>query len=45
MELCEQAANEQDPTKLMNIVDEINCLLEEKEKRLGIIPPDPPITD
>ena len=39
MELCAQAAVEQDPTKLMELVKEINNLLEEKERRLGIIPP------
>lgn len=38
MLLCEQAANEQDPVKLMELVREINSLLEEKERRLGIIP-------
>ena len=32
--LCEQAANEQDPQKLMDLVREINRLLEEKQKRL-----------
>jgi hypothetical protein len=39
MELCEQAAVEQDPEKLMKLVTEINRLLEEKERRVGIIPP------
>jgi hypothetical protein len=34
MHLCEQAANEQDPDKLMELVKEINRLLEEKELRL-----------
>jgi hypothetical protein len=32
--LCEQAANEQDPQKLMDLVREINRPLEEKQKRL-----------
>lgn len=32
--LCEQAANEQDPQKLMALIREINTLLEEKENRL-----------
>jgi hypothetical protein len=32
--LCERAANEQDPAKLMELVAEINRLLEAKEKRL-----------
>ena len=34
MRLCEEAALEQDPEKLMELVSEINRLLEEKEKRL-----------
>ena len=34
MRLCEQAANEQDPQKLLGLVREINRLLEEKEQRL-----------
>jgi hypothetical protein len=34
MHLCEQAATEQDPDKLMELVREINRLLEEKESRL-----------
>ena len=32
--LCEQAAVEQDPLKLMDLVSEINRLLREKEERL-----------
>ncbi len=39
MELAAQAADEQDPEKLMTLVKEINDLLEAKERRLGIIPP------
>jgi hypothetical protein len=42
MELCAQAAVEQDPAKLMELVREINNLLEEKERRLGITPPPRP---
>ena len=34
MRLCEQAACEQDPEKLMDLVSEINRILEEKERRL-----------
>lgn len=34
MHLCELAALEQDPEKLMQLVSEINRLLEEKEQRL-----------
>lgn len=36
MELCEMAANEQDSEKLIELVREINDLLEEKERRLGV---------
>jgi hypothetical protein len=32
--LCEQAAVEQDPQKLMRLIEQINRLLEEKEQRL-----------
>jgi hypothetical protein len=35
MQLCELAANEQDPAKLLELVTEINNLLEAKEKRLN----------
>ena len=34
MHLCEQAAVEQDPNKLMDLIKQINQLLEEKELRL-----------
>jgi hypothetical protein len=33
-ELCEQAAVEQDPEKLMALVRQINVLLDEKEQRI-----------
>jgi hypothetical protein len=33
-QLCKQAADEQDPEKLMELVNEINRLLDEKEQRL-----------
>ena len=33
--LCEQAANEKDPERLMDLVREINDLLEKKQDRLG----------
>ena len=36
MELCAQAAVEQDPQRLLELAKEINDLLEEKERRLGI---------
>jgi phage shock protein A len=42
MELCEQAAVEQDPKKLLKLVKQINDLLQEKERRLGILPPKKP---
>ena len=32
--LCEQAAVEQDPDKLMDLIKQINQLLDEKERRL-----------
>jgi len=38
LELCEQAANEQDPAKMIALVKELNDLLEAKERRLGILP-------
>ncbi len=41
MELCEQAANEQDPAKLLELVKEINHLLDAKKKRLAADPPEP----
>jgi hypothetical protein len=34
MELCERASREQDPTKLMKLVEEINRLLEQREQKL-----------
>ncbi|MGH9503780.1 MAG: hypothetical protein ACRD20_13085 [Terriglobales bacterium] len=34
MQLCAQAAKEQDPQKLMELIVEINALLEAKERRL-----------
>jgi hypothetical protein len=33
-ELCSQAAQEQDPNRLLELAREINTLLEEKEQRL-----------
>lgn len=33
-QLCEQAANEQDPKRLMELVKEINRLLLDKQQRL-----------
>jgi hypothetical protein len=37
--LCEMAANEQDPKKLIELITEINQLLEAKERRLKGKPP------
>ena len=37
-ELCQQAAVEQDHEKLMELIDEINRLLEDKEQRLRPTP-------
>jgi hypothetical protein len=34
-ELCEQAANEQDPAKMLEIVSEINRLLDAKYDRVS----------
>lgn len=34
MQYCEQAAVEQDPEKLLELVKEINRMLEKKENRL-----------
>jgi hypothetical protein len=34
LSLCEQAASEQDPERLMELVSEINRILEDKERRL-----------
>lgn len=34
LSLCQQAASEQDPERLMELVIEINRLLEAKERRL-----------
>ena len=34
MELCAQAANEQDPQKLMELIQQITALLDAKEERL-----------
>jgi hypothetical protein len=40
MQLCEQAANEQDPEKLMKLIAEINRLLDAKQQRIKGNPPD-----
>jgi hypothetical protein len=45
MELCELAANEQDPAKLMKLVAEINRLLEAKEQRLKSVTREPAEAD
>ena len=34
--LCEQIAMEQDPTRFMALVDELNKMLEAKEQRLDV---------
>lgn len=38
MQLCALAAVEQDSDKLMALVEQINRLLEEKERRLAVSP-------
>src|ERR1700741_4936058 len=35
-DLCSQASAEQDPDKLIALVQEVNNILEEKERQLGI---------
>jgi len=35
MELCQQAAVEQDPARMLELVSEINDILEAKQKRLS----------
>lgn len=37
MQLCAQAATEEDPTRMMALINEINDLLEQKEHHLGIL--------
>lgn len=39
MELCERAAREQDPERLMQLIAQINQLLEAKEHKLKSSPP------
>jgi len=39
MELCEKASTEQDPEKLLALVQEINRLLEAKQERLNKVKP------
>ena len=34
MELCEQAATEQDPERLLHLINEINRMLDQKQERL-----------
>ena len=38
MELCEQASKEPDPERLLELVQQVNALLEEKETRLSASP-------
>jgi hypothetical protein len=42
MELCELAAQEKDPTKLMALIGEIERLLEAKEQRVAKAPAENP---
>jgi hypothetical protein len=44
MELCELAAKEQDPSKLLILIREINELLEQKHRQLNKVPPAAPKT-
>ena len=46
MELCDQAADEQDPKKLAALILKTNFMLEEKEMRLtGKVVTQPPVKD
>ena len=45
MELCDQVANEQDTGKVLELIKKLNTLLEEKERRLGILPRPEPACD
>ena len=46
MELCDQAADEQDPKKLAALILRINFVLEAKELRLlGKVVTEPPVED
>ena len=38
MELCEHASKEPDPERLLELVQQVNALLEEKESRLSVSP-------
>jgi hypothetical protein len=40
LDLCAQAVAEQDPKKLEVLLKEINGLLEEKRRQVGIQPPE-----
>lgn len=37
MELCDKVAKEQDADKVLDLVKKLNAMLEEKERRLGIL--------
>ena len=37
-ELCAQIASEQDPEKVLELAKQLNQTLEEKERRLGLLP-------
>jgi hypothetical protein len=41
MELCAQIADEEDRHQLVGLVDELNLMLEQEGKRLGILPEEP----
>jgi hypothetical protein len=42
LELAELAAREQDSDKMIALIEEINCILEEKEQRLKSLRERPP---
>jgi len=38
MELCARIATEQDPDEVLALAKQLNVMLKEKERRLGILP-------
>jgi hypothetical protein len=45
LELCGRASKEQDPRKLLMLVEQINRLLKERERKLREISGDQPLAD
>ena len=38
MQLCEQASKEPDPERLLELVQQVNALLEERDTQLNVVP-------